>query len=59
MQVGDLIRDREFPEDMGIIVAKAEDCAVNAYRILALNGTLEYHDKSYVEKGCEVVHASR
>ena len=59
MKVGDLIRDKEHPGDVGIIVAKAEDCAVNTYRILDLYGGLGYYDKSYVEKGCEVVSEGR
>jgi len=59
MKVGDMIRDKEYPKDMGIIVAKAEDCAVNAYRVLSVDGHLEYYDKNYVEKGCEVVNESR
>jgi len=58
MKVGDLIRDKEYPEDMGIIVNKVKGVA-DVYRVLATNGNLEFHDKSYIEKDCEVISESR
>jgi len=59
MKVGDLIVDKEFNDAFGIIVYKDEYGDVNAYRVLANNGVLDYLDRGYVENRCEVLSESR
>tara|TARA_R110000824_G_scaffold78224_1_gene197573 strand:+ start:391 stop:570 length:180 start_codon:yes stop_codon:yes gene_type:complete len=59
MKVGDLIRDKEFPEAIGIIIYKDQYGDVNAYGVLAAHGRFEYLSKDYIENGCEVLSESR
>ncbi len=59
MKVGDLIVDKECPDDIGIIVYKDEYGDVNAYRVLTLQGSLDYFSKQYIEEICEVASESR
>ena len=48
MKVGDLIADKEYIEDVGIIVYKDEHGDVNAYRVLTPQGKLGYFSKDYI-----------
>ena len=59
MKVGDLIADKEFPDEVGTIVCKDEHGDVNAYRVLTPFGKLAYFSKQYIENDCEVVSESR
>ena len=59
MKVGDLIVDKECSYAFGIIVYKDEYGDVNAYRVLASNGKLDYFSKDFVENGCEVISERR
>ena len=59
MKVGDLIVDKEYPEEIGIIVYKDEHGDVNAYRVLTPQGKLDYFGKRYIEEDCEIVSESR
>ncbi len=56
MKVGDLIKDKEYPE-VGLIVA-TKDGALS-YGILCPSGKVEWFTKAYVEESCENVNASR
>jgi len=65
VQVGDLIRDYEFPEDMGIILAfdkvklRSKGTTVMRARVFCINnGHVHWLPKGYIEK-CEVLSASR
>ena len=55
MKVGDLIADKEYTEDIGIIVYKDEYGDVNAYRVLTHRGKMDYFSKDYIENDCEVI----
>ena len=59
MKVGDLIVDKEYPDEPGTIVYKDEYGDVNAYRVLTPCGKLDYFSKEYIENDCEVISASR
>jgi hypothetical protein len=59
VKVGDLIRDKEFPEAIGIITYKDQYGDVNAYGVVADNGKFEYLSKDYIENGCEVLSEGR
>ena len=57
MKIGDLIRDKEYPEDIGMIIeisdyAGNREDHVSGYRILDLYGRLAWFSKYYVERGC-------
>ena len=58
--VGDLIRDKEWPEDMGIIV-EMNDCSyTNRYRVVSpRNLVAQWFSLDYVKDECEVVCESR
>ena len=59
MKVGDLIVDKEYPDEVGVIVYKDEYGDVNAYRFLTPQGNLDYFSKQYIEESCEVISESR
>lgn len=59
MKVGDLIVNKEYPDEVGMIVYKDEYGDVNAYRVLTLCGKLGYFSKEYIENDCEVISESR
>ena len=59
MKVGDLIVDKEFPDEVGTIIYKDEYGDVNAYRVLTPFGKLAYFSKQYIENDCEVISESR
>ncbi len=59
MKIGDLIREREYPE-VGLIVGKMKDDAMfrtltATYAVLTPVGSVEWFEKEYIEKECEVV----
>ena len=63
MKIGDLIKEREYPE-VGLIVGKMEDDAMfrtltATYAVLTPIGTVEWFEKEYIENECEVVSESR
>ena len=63
MKIGDLIKEREYPE-VGLIVGEAEDDAMfrtltATYAVLTPIGTVEWFEKEYIENECEVVSESR
>jgi len=57
VQVGDLIKEREWPE-MGLIVEIEDLRRDRPYAILCPNGKVEWFTEAYIER-CEVVSASR
>jgi hypothetical protein len=63
VKIGDLIKEREYPE-VGLIVGKMEDDAMfrtltATYAVLTPIGTVEWFEKEYIENECEVVSESR
>ena len=58
MKVGDLIKDKEYP-DMGLIVAIKDDTCRTPYGILCPSGKIEWFTKAYVKESCEIVNESR
>jgi len=63
VKIGDLIKEREYPE-VGLIVGKMEDDAMfrtltATYAVLTPTGTVEWFEKEYIENECEVVSESR
>jgi len=60
MQVGDLIREIEYPDDsFGVIVACKDKTEDGAYLVLCPNGQVEQFQSPYIEEECEIVNASR
>ena len=60
MQVGDLIREIEYPDDsFGIIVASKDNTEGGVYLVLCPTGRVERFQPEYVEEDCEVISASR
>ena len=58
MQVGDLIKESEYPE-VGLLVTIKDDTCRTPYGILCPNGKVEWFTKVYIEMQCEVFSASR
>ena len=61
MQVGDLIREKEFPEDSsGIIVHVGDLRTKKPYKVYCPHsqGVLPF-TKKYIQEQCEVISASR
>ena len=56
MKVGDMVRDCEFYEDMGILIAFDEDLGVQVFCIN--NSRVSWLPLEYVQK-CEVINESR
>ena len=59
MKVGDLVVDKEYPDEAGIIVYKDEYGDVNAYGLMTTNGTFQDFSKQYIENECEVISEGR
>tara|TARA_R110002110_G_scaffold404263_1_gene622450 strand:- start:310 stop:495 length:186 start_codon:yes stop_codon:yes gene_type:complete len=61
MKIGDLIRDKEYPEDIGMIIeiSEGEQEHVSGYRILDLYGRIAWFSKYYVERGCVPVKETK
>jgi hypothetical protein len=61
MQVGDLIREIDFPTDRpGLIVGRGYDRGVDScYLVLCPDGRVERFEPEYIEEECEVISESR
>ena len=55
MKVGDLVKDKEYPEP-GLILEVGDD---DTYRVLCPSGHMSWFSKSYIENDCELVSESR
>jgi len=56
MKAGDLIRDKQWPNDGYGVIAKVIDRRrKEPYLVLCANGKLEWLPKEYIEKGCEII----
>ncbi len=57
MKIGDLIRDKRWPEDSyGVIISIGDRRARNPYLVWCCgNGRFEEFSKDYIEGECEVV----
>jgi len=55
MKIGDLIRDKEYPEDIGMIMEIKQKNARQSYKVLDLHGNMTWFSRYYIEKGCEPV----
>ena len=60
MKVGDLIRDKRWPEDGWAIITEIKDRRKkNPYRLYCFdNGEDNWFEKDYVEQECEVINES-
>jgi hypothetical protein len=60
MKVGDLIVDKEYPDEPGIILEKRDsEVGGKTYRVLNDRGDVEWFGKRYIENDCEVISESR
>lgn len=58
-KVGDLIRDKEFPQDFGVIVEVDHSSYTNHYKVVGNNGRADWLPKDYILYECEVICESR
>jgi hypothetical protein len=58
MKVGDLIKEKEYPE-VGLLLKIKDKRSCEPYGILCPNGKVEWFTKAYLEEKCEVISASR
>jgi len=58
MKIGDLIVDKDYPSEPGIILDK-RDSDVCTYRVLSDSGTIQWFEREYIENDCEVISESR
>lgn len=58
MKVGDLIVDKEYPDEVGIIVDK-RDSDVATYRVLNDSGQIMWFEREYIENDCEIISEVR
>ena len=58
IKIGDLIVDKEYQDEPGIILDK-RDSDVCTYRILNNFGTVSWFAREYIENDCEVISESR
>ena len=58
-KIGDLLRDKEFPEDMGVIVEIDHSSYTNYYKVVSTGGIVNWLPKDYIESECEVINESR
>ena len=58
MQVGDLIKEKEFPE-VGLLLQIKDDMCKTPYGILCPNGKVEWFTQAYIDEKCEVISANR
>lgn len=60
MQIGDLIREIEYPDDsLGLIIKIKDRRCRTPYGVLCYSQRIEWFTKAYIEEKCEVVSASR
>jgi len=58
-KVGDLIRDKEHPEDGTAIIVEIRKGRLQPYRLYCtINSRLDWFPAHYVEKSCEVINES-
>ena len=56
-RVGDLIRDKDYPEDMGIIVEVNDRSYTNRYRVISPRNLVDqWFSLDYIKDECEVVN---
>ena len=58
MEVGDLIKEFEFPE-VGLIVKIKDHTCRTPYGVLCPDGQVQWFTAAYIEEKCEVLSASR
>ena len=58
MKVGDLIVEREYPDEPGIIIDK-RNSDVCTYRVLNYAGQIIWFEREYIENDCEVISEVR
>ena len=59
MQVGDLIKEKEFPEVGLLLKIKDLSTCRTPYGVLCYNQRIEWFTKAYIEEKCEVISAGR
>ncbi len=59
MQIGDLVVDKEFPEETGLLLKIKDDTCKTPYGILCPNGKVGWFTQTYVDEKCEVISESR
>lgn len=60
MKVGDLIADKEYTDEPGIILEKRDsEGGGKTYRVLKKSGSVMWFGKRYIENDCEVISESR
>ena len=55
MKIGDLIRDKDYPEDIGMIMEIKQQNSRLSYRVLNLYGAMTWFSRYYIEKGCGLI----
>ena len=58
MKVGDLIVDKDYPDEPGIIL-DTRNSDVCTYRVLNDSGAILWFEREYIENHCEVISESR
>ena len=58
-QVGDLLCDKEFPNELGQLLKIGDLRTREPYLVLDPHGKIVSFPRKYIENGCEVVSASR
>jgi hypothetical protein len=58
MQVGDLVKEKEYPE-VGLILKIKDETCRTPYGIMCPSGKVEWFTKAYLEERCEVISANR
>ena len=58
-QVGDLLCDKEFPNELGLLLKIGDLRTREPYLVLDPGGRIVSFPRKYIENGCEVVSASR
>ena len=58
-KVGDLLCDKEFPNELGLLLKIGDLRTREPYLVLDPHGKIVSFPRKYIENGCEVVSASR
>ena len=59
MKVGDLVKERCYPEIGLIVDITSTPIDSNSYAVLDPNGNVVWFGSEYIENHCEVISASR
>ena len=59
MEVGDLVKERCYPEIWLIVDITSTPIDPNSYAVLGPNGNVAWFGSEYIENHCEVVSGSR